>query len=473
MKTIRIITALVLLCVYNVQAQVDLTNTGTMYITNSAVALYVNGGFTNASGASFTNNGDFYVTQNISNAQVGMSAGTGTLRLIGTTAQQINGTQTFKTYNLVTNNAAGFTLNNDLSVSGTHTFTDGLIASSVTPNYLVYEAGSSYSGVSDAAHVSGWVKKIGTTAFTFPVGDNTYYRNIAISSLASSSEFNARYNKPTPNATNVAAPLVIVNPNEYWDLNQVSGGAAVVTLNWDDPKVNIADYLLSEMRVANYSAGLWTSRGGTASGTITTQGTISSNSTSSFGQFSIASINWATPLYFIDFSAKAQSSYNLLQWKMGGVSSDASFEIERSLDGRNFTKIGTLKGLPLLSGYFQYQDSRAFTGNTWYRIKCVNTDGHELYSTIELIQGGNKSDDFYLVNNPAHQFVYIAATGKYEGTYDYQLLSVNGQLIQKGKITTQAGGICSISLSSSVVPGSYVLDIRNAQHKLTQQILVR
>jgi len=47
------------------------------------------------------------------------------LYLNGTSAQSISGTQAFKTLNFVSNNSAGITLNNDLSVSGIHTFYRG------------------------------------------------------------------------------------------------------------------------------------------------------------------------------------------------------------------------------------------------------------------------------------------------------------------------------------------------------------
>ncbi|MBK8495520.1 MAG: hypothetical protein IPL50_11185 [Chitinophagaceae bacterium] len=66
-----------------------------------------------------------------------MQAGTGTLYLNGTAAQIVSGSQVFKTYGLITNNAAGIILNNNLSAAGVHTFTAGLITTSATPNYMI------------------------------------------------------------------------------------------------------------------------------------------------------------------------------------------------------------------------------------------------------------------------------------------------------------------------------------------------
>src|SRR6266487_5745603 len=171
-------------CIISI-AQTAVTNAGTLYISTSSDILHITGDFTNNSGSALTNNGNLYVKQNLSNGQSAMAVGTGTLYLNGTSAQTVSGSQPFKTYNFVSNNSSGITLNNNLSVSGTHTFTSGLITTSATPNYLIYETGSSYSGNGDTKHVNGWVKKSGNTNFTFPVGDNTYERNIALNISAS------------------------------------------------------------------------------------------------------------------------------------------------------------------------------------------------------------------------------------------------------------------------------------------------
>ena len=180
-----------LVCSYT-SAQEAFTNTGSLQV-HSGGTLSGFGAFTNTSSGALVNNGALYLKANVSNSEAAMSAGTGTLYLNGGSAQAINGSAALKTYNFVSNNTAGITLNNNLSVSGAHTFTSGIIATSATPNYLVYEAGSSYSGNGNARHVNGWVKKFGSTNFIFPVGNGTVERTVAINSLSANSEFNARY----------------------------------------------------------------------------------------------------------------------------------------------------------------------------------------------------------------------------------------------------------------------------------------
>ena len=128
-----------------VNAQQPFQNNGNLRL-HAGAALVCYGSMTNSSAAVLINNGDLYVKGYLANDEPAMSAGTGTLYLNGAAAQALNGTQVFKTNNLVTDNSSGITLNNDLSVGGAHTYTTGFIHSSATPNYLIYEAGSSHSG---------------------------------------------------------------------------------------------------------------------------------------------------------------------------------------------------------------------------------------------------------------------------------------------------------------------------------------
>ena len=181
MKMIIIQIAVCLFCV-SVNAQQAFTNNGNLQIHTGASVNSI-GNFTNNASGSFVNNGNFYVAANVTNDQPSLAAGTGTLYLNGSTAQAINGTQVFKTFDLITNNAAGITLNNNLSVSGTHTYTAGMITTSATPNYMTYEAGADYTGSSDTRHVYGWVKKIGSTDLIFPVGNASYQRSVALINL--------------------------------------------------------------------------------------------------------------------------------------------------------------------------------------------------------------------------------------------------------------------------------------------------
>lgn len=452
-------------------AQQAINNFGNLQIHSGAsVTAFQN--FTNASTSSFVNNGTFYIRGNISNSQASMANSTGTLHFNGTSAQSVNGTQAFRTYNLITNNSSGVTLNNNLNVGGAHTFTAGRITTSSTPNYLVYEAGSSHSGSSDARHVNGWISKIGSTAFTFPVGNGTYLRSIAITGLSASSVFNARYSGVTTNTSNLDASLLSVDQYEYWTLNQVSGGTAQVTLNWDNSKIPFPPYSVPSIRVAQYNAGLWTNRGGSATGNITTTGTITSNSISSFGAFTFGSMSATLPLQYINLTAKRNDGYTLLKWKTEQEVNVDHFEIERR-DNNEFVKIGEAAARNLLTpNNYEFEDPKYLDGNAYYRIKSVDIDGQTFFSNIVVVNDKQASGSYKIVN-PVVGAIHLQVDDTYKGTYQYEIIGNSGQLVQTGRLNIESAGTINIQLNNGVLKGHYVLRIKNSSNQITEKIIVR
>jgi len=456
-----------------VHAQVNLQNTGTLYISGAPDILYVNGAFTNASTAALTNNGNLYVLQNLVNDQAAMTVGTGTLYFNGSAAQTFSGAQLFKTFNLVTNNSAGITLNNDLSVSGAHTFTTGVITTSATPNYLRYEAGASYSGDGDAQHVKGWVRKTGTTNFVFPLGNGTVERTIGASTLSASSVFNAQYAGATTNTGNLASPLVTVDPYEYWIVNEVSGGTANIDMNWNNSKVAMPVYTLGNIRVANYIGGLWTPVGTGATGNVLTTGNISSNTLSTFGSFTFGSTSFALPLTLVQFSAFKSNGNAVVNWTTSDEINVSHYELERSDDGLQFYQIANLAARNLSAQQqYEFTDTRALSTVTYYRLRSVDADGKTTVSKVVSVRNNDVSDKYLTIVNPASNTIHISAKN-IGGVFEYRINTLGGQTLQQGLLNIAAAGVADINLRSSVKNGVYILQLQKTGFSFSQKVLVQ
>jgi len=472
MKTkILFSAALLVSCMNTMRAQVALQNNGTLFISSPSV-LYINGTLTNASGAALTNNGNLYVLENLVNGQSGMAAGAGTLYFSGSALQTVSGTQAFKTFNLVSNNAAGIMLANDLGVSGAHTFSAGIISTSATPNYLVYEAGSSYSGDGDTKHVNGWITKNGNTAFIFPLGNGTVERTIAINSLSAASVFNARYAGATTNTGNVAAPLVTVDPNEYWIINKISGGTATVGMNWDNSKINIPPYLLANIRVASYIASNWTQAGGSATGNITTTGNITSNTLSSFGSLTFGSTSFALPVNLVQFGAYNNNNYGVVNWTTSDELNVNRYEIERSNDGVIFYAVGSVAARNSIAlQQYEYTDSKTLAEQNYYRLVSIDQDGKIKLSKVVMVSGSFSTERYMAVVNPAHNSIRVT-TKNITGSFDYSINTLGGQLVQMGTLKMAGSGGYDIYLSAAVKNAVYILQIQKPGFNFSRKVLV-
>lgn len=453
-------------------SQAAMQNNGNLQIhTGANMAAY--GALTNTSGATLINNGTFYIKGNITNGQASMAAGSGATHLSGTSAQSVNGTQAYRVNNLTTNNSTGITLNNNLNVVGIHTFTAGRIASSVTPNYLVYEAGSSYTGSTDAAHVTGWVKKFGATNFVFPVGNASYLRTISIGTLSATSEFNAQYAGTTTNTGNVLPNLVTVNANEYWNLTQVSGGTAIVNVNWEHSKVAFPDYPLASIRVANYSGGMWTSRGGSATGSVSTTGNINSTAQSTFGAFVIGSQNFSLPLNFLGITAKRQNSITLVEWNTGEEYDVNHFEVERKdTYSSTFTVIAEVPARNMITNKYEVEDRLPLEGTAYYRIKSVDRDGEFQYSRVVAVNE-KSSGSMAILNNPARSTIFISVNSAPKGNYAYQLVDGAGRIVQAGQVMLNGQTVFDIPVSIKSSKGYYFVRISNSLFEFTDKVFIQ
>jgi hypothetical protein len=349
-----------------------------------------------------------------------------------------------------------------------------MIVTSATPNYLIYEAGASYTGDADTRHVNGWVKKFGNTAFTFPVGNNTYERTVDMSNLSATSELNCRYRSATPNTSSVQSPIVMVNGNEYWEINEVSGGTAQIALNWNNPKVAFPNYIVSDIRAVYYNAGVWINEGGTASGTVATTGSITSNAVSSFGYFAIGSTSIALPMRFISVTAQRKSGATVVHWKTTSEANVDRYEVERLNTSGSFGKIGSVKSYNSQNGSdYEFIDGLPLMGTAMYRIRAVDLDGQQSYSRVVAVSETNNTASFLVLNNPAHEAIYLSCSSAYKGVYQFELFNTSGQLMQSGPLNITGIDMVTIPLAIKTAPGIYLLSIRNEEHRFAKKIMIK
>lgn len=454
-----------------VVAQNTFNNSGNLKI-HSGANLAVHGDFINASTAGLVNDGDLYVKRNLTCNQAAMSTGTGTLYLNGTTHQTLDGAQPFNTYNLVTGNSAGILLNTDLTVSGAHNFTSGVITTTSTPNYLVYETNASYTGSGDNRHVNGWVKKNGTANFDFPVGNGTVQRTININNLSASSVFAVKYALTTPNTAQRQSPLVSVNPNEYWEVNKISGGTAQVTLNWDNSKVAVPTWIISDVKVAAYNGSTWGSQDGTASGSLTSTGSITSNSILSFNRFTLGSTSAILPLTLVSIDAKRKNNLTVVTWKTADEHNVSHFVVERSDNGIDFYAIGKVpaRNSGRLESYI-LQDDKPLVNTAYYRIKSVDNDASFTISQVVRV-AETANGNSLLVNNPVYDKIALTAKGELTGEFDYSIYDMNGKPVQRGKVNLKTNTSVIIPVSASIPSGTYTIQLYKQSILISKKIIV-
>jgi hypothetical protein len=111
------------------------------------------------------------------------------------------------------------------------------------------------------------------------------------------------------------------------------------------------------------------------------------------------------PVRLLDVTASIQNEKGLIKWSTAEEIDAASFAIERSLDGRTFTQIGSVSARGSNSSY-QFLDGDLQMGTTYYRLRMIDLDGSFVHSKIVSVDL-RKGAQFTMYPNPARSTLNI------------------------------------------------------------------
>ncbi|WP_420582374.1 T9SS type A sorting domain-containing protein [Reichenbachiella sp.] len=394
---------------------------------------------------------DFDGTNNYSISLQGNLSGAGTATLQpqqgiftfnGSAAQSLDlGGNDIDTYGLVLDNSAGFLLNDNMNIGGAATFTDGIVVPQAG-EVLSFGDASSVSGSSDISFFTGAVEKVGNDAdpFVFPIGSGTTYRPLSISAAGTDTDaIQAQYFPSNPGATydpdTKAGTIDHISSLEYWDVSATNGTPTVdVTLSWNAAS-QVDD--LSSLIVTNWGGAQWENLGGSTSGN-TTAGEVTASGVSAFDFFTLASTNGNNPLpvEFISFEALSILDGVNLSWRTASELNNDYFEVQRSIDNKDWKRIGKVDGV----GTTNEMQSYSFTdysnaGVAYYRLKQVDYDGQFEYSETLMVTS-NKGTQIVIYPNPSQGILDIVSDGQVDLV---QIMNLQGTIVydqsgQEGQI---------------------------------------
>jgi|GEM_PF-2961191 len=117
------------------------------------------------------------------------------------------------------------------------------------------------------------------------------------------------------------------------------------------------------------------------------------------------------PVELVDFQAKENGDAIALDWATGAELDHSHFEIEKSVDGRNWEFIGSIDGQGNNNegDFYQYIDERVVNGEQFYRLKSVALDGTYEYSEVVSVRINN-AGTVQVYPNPVRDVLSIRQT---------------------------------------------------------------
>lgn len=157
------------------------------------------------------------------------------------------------------------------------------------------------------------------------------------------------------------------------------------------------------------------------------------------------------PVKLITFKAALAGKKAQLTWTTAEESNNKGFEILRSVDGANFTKVGWVAARTQ-PGSYRFEELLSATGAYYYRLRQLDIDGR---ATLSALQKLSLNDDprFSFINQPTQINLQSPVKGL------YQVVDMQGRIVSTGNIVAGHNTVNTQKL----LTGIYQLNVLNQQ----------
>jgi len=150
------------------------------------------------------------------------------------------------------------------------------------------------------------------------------------------------------------------------------------------------------------------------------------------------------------------------------------YEIERSLDGRTFTKTGTVAGhgFTSLDMYYTFNDDINTVNGAivYYRLRQIDIDGKSSFSKVVSVRL-KKSTDFTISPNPFNSYVNINIDWKNNETTTMRVFSMTGKQVFTKNIKMSKGtNYVQVNELSTLTPGNYIIQFNSNEGQIIKQV---
>jgi len=159
----------------------------------------------------------------------------------------------------------------------------------------------------------------------------------------------------------------------------------------------------------------------------------------------------------LDFEGKLYNDNVLLHWKTSVQPNLDYFEVQKSENGIDFTKLATVNALRRnTSACNYYFTDRHVDDVNYYRLKIVRTDSSYIFSDKVLILNPNSHQKVWVLNNPFHSYIDVRFAKQPQSNVQFELVDLRGITVFRKQYGSS--NLIRIDLSGiRLFPGIYLL----------------
>ncbi|HTE10277.1 MAG TPA: T9SS type A sorting domain-containing protein, partial [Chitinophagaceae bacterium] len=185
----------------------------------------------------------------------------------------------------------------------------------------------------------------------------------------------------------------------------------------------------------------------------------------------------ALPVSILSFTGNWKNAEVSLQWTTDKETNIDSYEIQRSEDGVNFSKKGTVTALNVASKHdYTWYDNSLSQAYYYYRIKIVEKSGTIKYSTVLLLKDTQqvKGVRVKILPNPIDNWFVTSFQDKITGSISVRMLDMSGKEVWKGEQHANDVYNLTFTIDKHIMPGVYVIQVRDSSnYEASSKVLLR
>lgn len=182
------------------------------------------------------------------------------------------------------------------------------------------------------------------------------------------------------------------------------------------------------------------------------------------------------PVEWLDFQAALQGADAQLDWTTGSELNNQHFEVERSLDGQTYFKVGQVQSLGngSTTQAYQFLDpgvDRLGQSNLFYRLKQVDLDGAYSYSQVVQLSLRSPQLQVNAYPNPLQPTLHLQYQNPAKEAFRLQLVNALGQVIWTETEQAVQG---QLKVDTQHWPaGIYYLSVESESQRFVHKLLKR
>lgn len=183
------------------------------------------------------------------------------------------------------------------------------------------------------------------------------------------------------------------------------------------------------------------------------------------------------PVSLSYFTVSKNNNSVMLKWQTQYEQNSSHYNIQRSIDGVNFTEVGRVNAagnsnLPLNYSYTDLLPAAVQTQKTvFYRLQSVDLDGKFSLSQIAALQLGKKDMQLSVFPNPAQEVLQVQTGNGPAGNATILISDISGRQLYRKEFALQRGSNVLPVNISMLSAGIYYIRMIAGENNYTQQFV--